>query len=744
MLLRLAPIAARRSRPVATADSSKRSPGAASSIASKRLRRAGVILSGCVVALGLWAEQRPPWFVDDLHNTVFDAYQRSQPRPYRSAPVRIVDIDEATLARLGQWPWPRTKVAELVSRLRGLGAAAIASDFIFAEPDRTSPAWLASEWKDKPEVTAVLQQLPDHDVALATEFQRGNVVTAFALTAEAGGLPPVQKGKYVRLGSAAPILASRYLGAVVSLPPLQEAAAGNGAINFSADRDGVVRRVPLLVDRDGQLYPGLVAEALRVASGASNYTLFADGESGQGAAALKEMRVGRYVIPTDTAGRTLVYLTKPVPERYVPAWKVMQGEAAGLIPNGSIVYLGSSAAGLLDLRFGALGEIIPGVEIHAQLTEQAMLGVFATRPLWAQGLESLVMVLGWLMMVAFGRSRRVLPAAIAAAGGIAIITCAAIYAWRSLLVVADPVFAGLVLLATFVAYTVPRQLATENEGQWIRGVFANYLSPNLVEHLIKNPDDLRLGGERRECSFVLTDVAGFTSLVEGMEDPAELTEVINNYLEGMVSIAFEHDGTLDRIVGDAVAVLFSAPVTQPDHPERAVRCALAMDRFATDYSRACTEKSIPFGRTRIGVHTGEVVVGNFGGSSHFDYRPLGDPINTAARLETANRQLGTNVCVSGATVSRCPTFTGRPAGTLHLKGKSQGVEVFEAVANGDAGSPRMAAYQRAFDKMAAESPDALDAFEELVAAHPDDGLAAFHLARLRRGETGSTVVFTEK
>jgi adenylate cyclase len=313
-----------------------------------------------------------------------------------------------------------------------------------------------------------------------------------------------------------------------------------------------------------------------------------------------------------------------------------------------------------------------------------------------------------------------------------------------MLVVADPVFAGLVLLATFVAYTVPRQLATENEGQWIRGVFANYLSPNLVEHLIKNPDDLRLGGERRECSFVLTDVAGFTSMVESMEDPAELTEIINNYLEGMVSIAFEHDGTLDRIVGDAVAVLFSAPVTQPDHAERAVRCALAMDRFATDYSQRCIDKDIPFGRTRIGVHTGEVVVGNFGGSSHFDYRPLGDPINTAARLETANRQLGTNICVSGATVSLCPSFTGRPGGTLHLKGKTHGVEVFEPLSNGDAGTGRLAAYQRAFDKMAAESPDALAAFEALVAEYPDDGLAAFHLARLRRGETGSTVVFTEK
>lgn len=711
----------------------------------RRLRRISILLSATVVVLGLWAELAEPWFVSDLHNAVFDAYQRSQPRPYQPAPVRIVDIDEASLARLGQWPWPRTKVADLISRLRDLGAASIASDFIFAEPDRTSPSWLAAEWRKEPGVAALLTRLPDHDAVLAEEFRHGNVVAAFALTEEPGGVAPVQKARFVRVGAQAPLGVSRYNGSVVSLPVLQEAAAGNGAVNFSPDRDGVVRRVPLLVQRDGNVYPGLVAEALRVAGGASNYTLIADqNPTRAGTAALTAIRIGKYTVPTDSFGRTLVYLTEPVAERYVPAWKVMEGQAADLIPKGSIVFLGSSATGLQDLRFGTLGKIIPGVEVHAQLTEQALLGVFATRPLWVQGLETLVMVVAWLVMLAFGSRRRVLPAALATGGGIVTITASALYAWQSMSVLSDPLFSSLVLLTTFLAYTVPRQLATESEGQWIRGVFANYLSPNLVEHLIQNPGELRLGGERRECSFVLTDVAGFTSLVEGTEDPQELTEIINNYLEGMVSIAFAHDGTLDRIVGDAVAVLFSAPITQPDHAERAVRCALAMDEFAQRYSKGCLDRNIPFGLTRIGVHTGEVVVGNFGGSSHFDYRPLGDPINTAARLETANRQLGTRICVSGVTVSMCRDFTGRPGGNLVLKGKTQGVEVYEAFGPEDPRSANLGAYRNAFSKMHDGDPSAIDAFRKILAKDRTDGLAAFHLARLERGETGSTVVFTEK
>ena len=718
--------------------------GEQTGLTPRRLRLISILFSAVVMMLGVWAELSEPWFVSYLHNAVFDQYQRSKPRPYQPVPVRIVDVDEATLAKLGQWPWPRTKVARLVIELRKLGASAIAFDVLFSEPDRTSPTWLANEWREEPEVASLLDKLPDHDSALADEFRRGNVVVAFSLIDEPGGTVPVQKGRYIRVGDQSPINGIQSPGTVVSLPMLQEAATGNGSMNFPTDVDGVVRRVPMFVEKNDELFPTLVAEALRVSTNTTNYQVEAYRDPVQPTfAAVASVRVGKYEIPTDRNGNARAYLTTEVAERYVPAWKVMLGEAEGLIPKGSIVYIGTSATGLMDMRFSPLGRKIPGVEMHAQMTEQAILGVFATRPQQIKTLESVVILLGWLIMLAFGR-RRVLPAALAAGGVIVIISAAALYAWREMLVMADPLFASLVMLATFVAYSVPRQLATESEGQWIRGVFANYLSPNLVEHLIQNPGELRLGGERRECSFVLTDVAGFTTLVEGTANPQELTEIINNYLEGMVSIAFEHDGTLDRIVGDAVAVLFSAPVTQPDHPERAVRCALAMDRFAHDYSRKCRSGNIPFGMTRIGVHTGEVVVGNFGGSSHFDYRPLGDPINTAARLETANRQLGTRICVSGVTVSRCENFLGRPAGTIHLKGKTLGVEVFEALSSDDPRAQTLDLYRDAFDKMAAERPDAVDAFASLAAAHPEDGLAAFHLARLRRGESGANVVFTEK
>jgi len=202
--------------------------------------------------------------------------------------------------------------------------------------------------------------------------------------------------------------------------------------------------------------------------------------------------------------------------------------------------------------------------------------------------------------------------------------------------------------------------------------------------------------------------------------------------------------TLDRIVGDAVAVMFSAPAVQPDHAARAVACALDMDRFAQAFAVTKRAEGVPLGLTRIGVHSGSVIIGNVGGDTHSDYRALGDPINTSARLETVNKHLGTRICVSGATVAQCPDFIGRPVGDLMLVGKSEAIPAFEPLSAADAALPAMTAYANAFALLDSDPPAARAAFADLAGKYPDDPLAAFHHRRLESGETGSTVVMTEK
>jgi class 3 adenylate cyclase len=258
-----------------------------------------------------------------------------------------------------------------------------------------------------------------------------------------------------------------------------------------------------------------------------------------------------------------------------------------------------------------------------------------------------------------------------------------------------------------------------------------------------DPGRLNLDGERRELTFVFTDIAGFTTLSEKLE-AAQLVSLVNEYLDGMSEIVLAHEGTIDKFIGDAVVAFFGAPGDAADHAGQAVAAALDLDRFAHAFSSEKQAQGIPFGLTRIGVHTGVAMVGNFGGRQRFDYTAMGDTVNTAARLESVNKQLGTRVAVSGATAAMCPDIVFRPVGTLVLKGKSEGIEVFQPIDQAEVGSEAATAYLAAFELLRAEDPAALEAFARLAEGAPDDGLATFHLERLKRGERGIVAVLDEK
>jgi adenylate cyclase len=275
------------------------------------------------------------------------------------------------------------------------------------------------------------------------------------------------------------------------------------------------------------------------------------------------------------------------------------------------------------------------------------------------------------------------------------------------------------------------------------GAFSKYVAPALVEQLINEPERLRLGGERRNMTFLFTDIADYTKLTENTE-PTLLVKTMNEYFEGTCKIVLDHGGTIEKIVGDALHVMFNAPIEQPDHPERAVACALALDSWCQAFSSRQRDQVIQFGVTRIGINTGVTIVGNFGGADHFDYSATGDAINTAARLESVNKQLGTRVCVSGTTIEHCHNATFRPVGDLVLKGKSESVSAFELVPDGDKSHCRVDEYLAAYRLLSAEAPEAESAFRRLAEGYPDDPLVEFHARRLAAGESGSVVVLKEK
>ncbi len=694
--------------------------------------------------IALTAMAMEPLLLQVLRHATFDQFQRWQPRDDGDMRVVVVDIDDESLRRLGQWPWPRTRMADLVRALSAAGVASVAFDVVLPEPDRTSPAALIKDGTIPPALRDEVARLPDHDEAFAGALSQGRVALGFALTHDRqargaqDGVPLLPKAGFVSLGAGAPHQLPTFSSVVPSLEVLQRAAAGQGSISFIPDGDGVIRRVPMMASLDGRIVPSLAAEAMRLAEAQDNFILRATSDG-----AAPRLSIGQHDVAVDDQGAIWVHYARQRPERYVPAWKVLAQQVPADALQRKIVLVGTSAQGLLDLRFSPLGGIVPGVEVHAQAIEQVLARQGLSRPAWVSGAELVACLLGG-MLVAFIAVNR---SAVMSSGAYLALTAGLVAgAWVAFShygVLVDPVAPALSALFVFLPTAVSRHMLSEKRQRWVRAAFARYVSPNLVDHLIAHPEALELGGRRQRCSFVFADLAGFTAVMETME-PGLAVEILNEYLDRMIAIAFEHQGTLDRIVGDAIAIVFSAPVEQTDHEARALRCALAMHAFAQQHLASLTQRGVSFCETRFGVHSGEVTVGNFGGSTMFDYRALGDPVNTASRLEGANKHLGTLVCVSEDTLSHCAGIATRPIGQVLLSGRREPVMVHEPVDAAAPGSAPEADYAPAYAAMATGDATAPERFARLAERYPDDALAKLHHRRLQSGHSGIVIQLAGK
>jgi adenylate cyclase len=675
-----------------------------------------------------------------LKQIAFDGYQTWQPRARATTRVRVVDIDEASLQRFGQWPWPRTVLADIVTTLTDAGAAVIAIDMVLAEADRTSPVLLRTADGAAGDDSEILL---DHDRVFAEAIAGGPVVTGFIMSENAtGALPPRTAAGMVARGEDPFARVARFDGAIKTLALIEQAARGNGALNFVPGSDGVVRRVPLLLRLGDVAYPSLSAEAIRVALSQPGYGV----RSAEAAAArqwgepeITRLDIGGLEIETDDQFSLWINYAPLRKGRYVPAWRVLADDAAVAAQfKNAIVFIGTSAAGLKDLRITALRQVVPGVEIHAQVVEQVLDGTYRTRHAWSRGAEILALTAVAIVLVTLMAKMGALWSAVIAIAMVigAVVFSAYAYAVERLLF--DPLGPAVGLIGIFIATSVVRHIRTEQERSWIHGAFESYVSPNLVQHLIDHPEALKLGGEVRECSFVLTDLQGFTRLVE-TQPPDKVVALLNEYFSGMTEIVFRHDGTVEKIVGDALAVMFSAPVAQADHAQRAVACALEIDGFCETFAARKRKEGVPLGMTRIGVHSGPVIVGNIGGSGQIDYRALGDPINTTARLEAANKRLGTRMIVSEATVRACPEFIGRPVGQLVLRGKQETIKVFEPLTAQAARSTLMRDYGVAYELIEKRDHRAITMVSMLFEKAPKDPLIARYMARLKAEEMGAVI-----
>ncbi len=639
---------------------------------------------------------------------VFDSYNRMKPRAANiNSPVVIVDIDEKSLAELGQFPWPRTIIAKLVTSLRDQGAIVVGFDAVFAESDKTSPANIAKIIIGaRPDTLSDLRSLPDNDQILASAIKTMPIVLG-----QAGSKTPSIKKpsiaaqqttfKGVKSLQGANINdLDKYIFAqqslIANLDILEKAATSRGMFSVEEEIDGIIRRIPIIIKIEGIIKPALATEILRTAFGGNSIFLLIN----QGG--IMDVRLqtpnGAYIIPTDGNGRVWVYYAKPdifnSPDNkgrmYVSASDIINDRVKGRLA-GKIAIIGTSATGLLDIRATPISSRLPGVEIHANLLETILEKSYLEYPVEMRGFEIIIIFATGLLMVVF--IPRIGPFW-TLAGLITIVTALIAFSWylfsqkQLLLDVSFPSAATFMVFLTLVFSNYVRDAAEKRQ---IRSAFGQYLSPDLVEQLAESPEKLTLGGETKTMSLLFCDVRGFTTISESFnDDPQGLTQLLNRLLTPLSNEILQRNGTIDKYMGDCIMAFWNAPFDDELQELHALEAAHGifssldkLNALRKTEAEISGEVFLPL-KVGIGINTGQCVVGNMGSEQRFDYSVIGDAVNLAARLEGQSKNYGVDIVLGHNTAIKVKSSHAiLELDLIAVKGKSEAVHIYTSIGNFD-------------------------------------------------------------
>ena len=602
-----------------------------------------------------------PSFVESVRLRYFDTLITG--KSVTDNNIYTVNIDESSLNKYGQWPLPRTEYAKIIKDLYDRGAGLVVLNILMAEPDRTGG-----------------------DAVLAAALKQYPVVL--------GSVPSEQTKNKPRVSGSA-ILGPEWLdrivqypGLIANIPLLENTAAGVGIVNTLPEVDGVNRRVPLIVTVDGKLYAGLAMETLRVAAGDSTFQVKLN-ELG-----VEKMRIPAFgPVTTDNLGRVWV------------DWS-QQSKSVSLtnLPKdfqGAMVIVGPTAAGIANPVPTARGAVFPH-EVQAAVVATMVNKVVINRPDYADGIEILAILLAGVLLLFLTRwtYAGLASVIILVAGGVV----GSQYAFTNFLFLFDSTaFAVGTVLVALHAYSV-KFVSEFLQKQQIKKQFGSYVNPTIVERLQKNPELIKLGGERKELSIVMTDLRGFTTLGESFGDDVEgLTQIMNDYMTALSIPVLENDGTLIKFIGDASLHVHGAPLDDPNHAYTAVKTAQEMIKAIEEFNKELTAKGKPPVGMGAGVNTGETLIGNIGAKSKFGYDVLGDSVSTAARLEGQTKSYGVLLIIGPNTneIVKDRIFT-LELDNIAVKGKTVGLRIYAPLLCGDAGA--MAEYmlaREAHDEMLA-------------------------------------------
>ncbi len=622
--------------------------------------------------------------IEELRVRTFDTFQRLEPRVKTARPVTIIDIDEKSLSRIGQWPWPRTRIADLVTNLTRLGAVVIAFDVIFSEPDRLNPDVAAETFGNLDEdAKAKLRALPSNDQIFADAMRRSRVVLGES------GLPDV----VADLDKTIPVTGMAMLGGdpekfMFDFPGLlrnthvlETAAGGHGLLTIKPERDGIVRRVPMVMLAQGLTMPNLSFEILRLATGTDTIFIKSDNVG------IKSVAVRGLEVPTDRNGQLWVYFAPYDPQIYVPAVDVLEGQVAPEKVARKLVLIGTSAVGLNDIKTTPVSAAMPGVEVHAQILEAALTKSLLAQPPYALVPELAAAFFLGILVIVFAPSLGPVTLVIVGALFASVLVGTSWYFYTQHRLLVDFTYPLMSTTAVYLTLIFASFVREQRQRKQIRGQFAQYMSPVLVEQLAQAPEKLVLGGEERELTIMFSDVRGFTTISETYKhDPQGLTALMNRFLTPLTNAILARKGYIDKYMGDAIMAFWNAPLDDKEHEINACEAAIDMlEQIDTLNKQRETEAQsgghvyIPI-NVGVGLNTGIGVVGNMGSDLKFNYSVLGDSVNLASRLEGQSKEYGFPIIAGSKTaLAAKDRFAILELDFIMVKGKKE-PEVIYAIA----------------------------------------------------------------
>jgi len=567
-------------------------------------------------------------------------------------------------------------------------SVAVGFDIVFPESDRTSPNELIKQLRTiDNEIRQRLAELPGNDVIFADAIKRGNVVLGQSGThAPARGITEALPATgFAILGPDPASYLITFPHLLRNLPELERAAVGRGLFSIGTERDGIVRRVPIIMISGGKIVPGLALELLRAVSGSPTILIRSD-ETG-----VRSVAIPGLELPTDRNGRVWLYFAAHDPARFVSAKDVLDGNVPSDTFAGKLVLIGTSAIGLLDVKTTPLDPTMPGVEVHAQLLEAALTNALLASPNYGVIFEMLsALIIGAALSILAQRATALILFVTAMVAAIVIVTVSWI-AYSQYYLLFDVTFPLLAVLSVYISLVLIGYFREQVDRRRIRAAFAQYLSPTLVERLAQSSKRLVLGGEDRVITVLFSDVRGFTTISEAYkDDPQGLTTLMNRLLTPLTAAIIARNGTIDKYIGDAVMAFWNAPLDDPNQEADACHAALDMLELVDVLNQerkhemaAAGIRFVPL-EVGIGINTGRCTVGNMGSNLRFQYTVLGDSVNLASRLEGQTKNYELPIIIGSRTAaSVSQQFAILEVEAIRVKGKTEAEVIYSILGRED-------------------------------------------------------------